>query len=122
MKILTKRQYQIGEKIKRTLSIMFRTGIFADRFKDYFSITEVSPSPGYQTAWIFISALDPSKNDFIVSELNKMTDEIRFELANTIKLKFTPILIFKFDNSLEYANNIEKILNSPEIKSELSQQ
>ena len=122
MKILTKRQYQIGEKIKRTLSIMFRTGIFADRFKDYFSITEVSPSPGYQTAWVFISALDPSKNDFIVSELNKMTDEIRFELANTVKLKFTPILIFKFDNSLEYANNIEKILNSPEIKSELSQQ
>jgi len=122
MKILTKRQYQIGEKIKRTLSIMFRTGVFADRFRDYFSITEVSPSPGYQTAWVFISALDPSKNDFIVSELNKMTDEIRFELANTIKLKFTPILIFKFDNSLEYANNIEKILNSPEIKSELSQQ
>lgn len=101
---------------------MFRTGVFADRFKDYFSITEVSPSPGYQTAWVFVSALDPSKNDFIVSELNKMTDEIRFELANTIKLKFTPILIFKFDNSLEYANNIEKILNSPEIKSELSQQ
>ena len=91
---------------------MFRTGVFADRFKDYFSITEVSPSPGYQTAWVFISALDPSKNDFIVSELNKMTDEIRF----------TPILIFKFDNSLEYANNIEKILNSPEIKSELSEQ
>ncbi len=119
MKSVTKRQFQIGEKIKRTLSIMFRTGVFAGRINDIFSITEVSPSPGYQTAWVFIAALDNNKNSSIVKELNAMSDEIRWELANNIKMKFTPVLIFKFDNSLEYANRIEEILNFPDVKKDL---
>ena len=119
MKSVSKRQFQIGEKIKRALSIMFRTGIFADRISDIFSITEVSPSPGYQTAWVFIAALDNNKNAKIVKELNSMSDEIRWELANTIKMKFTPALIFKFDNSLDYANRIEELLNSPSVKQDL---
>ncbi len=119
MKEQTKRQYQIGEKIKRALSNMFISGVFESKIQDMFSFTEVSPSPGYQTAFVFISALDKNKNQEIVDILNKMTNEIRYELAHTIKLKYTPTLIFKYDYSLDYANRIDTILKSSEIKQDL---
>ena len=121
MKTVSKRQYQVGELIKRTLSTMFMEGMFEHKITDLFSITEVSPSPGYQTAWVFISAMDPSKNDEIVKKLNDISSEIRYELAHKINMRNTPTLIFKFDNSLDYANNIEKILNSPEVQKDLKE-
>lgn len=121
MKTMSKRQYQVGELIKRTLSSMFREGVFDEKINDLFSITEVSPSPGYQTAWVFISAMDATKNDDLVKKLNEISSEIRYELANKINMRFTPALIFKFDNSLEYAKRIEDLLNSPEVKKDLEE-
>lgn len=121
MKTMSKRQYQVGELIKRTLSSMFREGAFDEKINDLFSITEVSPSPGYQTAWVFVSAMDATKNDDLVKKLNEISSEIRYELANKINMRFTPALIFKFDNSLEYAKRIEDLLNSPEVKKDLEE-
>ncbi len=121
MKTMSKRQYQVGELIKRTLSSMFREGVFDEKINDLFSITEVSPSPGYQTAWVFVSAMDATKNDDLVKKLNEISSEIRYELANKINMRFTPALIFKFDNSLEYAKRIEDLLNSPEVKKDLEE-
>ena len=119
MKKTSKRQYQVGEVLKRTLSNMFREGLFEEKISDLFSITEVSPSPGYQTAWVFVSAMDSSKNEEIVEKLNKISGEIRFMLAKKIDMRSTPALIFKFDNSLDYANRIEEILNFPDVKKDL---
>ena len=119
MKEQTKRQYQIGEKIKRALSNMFISGVFEGKIKDIFSFTEVSPSAGYQTAFVFISALDKNKNKEIVDTLNKMSNEIRYELANSIQLRYTPTLIFKYDYSLDYASRINELLNSDEVKIDL---
>ena len=119
MKEQTKRQYQIGEKIKRALANMFTSGVFQGRIKDMFSFTEVSPSPGYQTAFVFISALNKNKNQEIIKKLNDMTNEIRYELASNIQLKYTPTLIFKYDYSLDYANRIDQLLNSNEVKKDL---
>ena len=119
MKKTSKRQYQVGEVLKRTLSNMFREGLFEEKISDLFSITEVSPSPGYQTAWVFISEKKKKKNESIVKKLNEISGEIRFMLAKKIDMRSTPALIFKFDNSLDYANRIEEILNSPDVKQDL---
>ena len=119
MKEQSKRQYQVGELIKRTLSTMFMEGIFEEKIKIMFSITEVSPSPGYQTAWVFVSAFDNTKNKELVDTLNSIASEIRYELASRVNMRFTPSLIFKYDNSMEYADRIEELLNSPDVKHDL---
>lgn len=119
MKKISKRQYQVGEVLKRTLSNMFREGLFEDKISDLFSITEVSPSPGYQSAWVFVSAMDSNKQEDVVKKLNEMAGEIRFMLAKKVDMRSTPALIFKTDNSLDYANRIEELLNSEDVKKDL---
>ena len=119
MKKISKRQYQVGEVLKRTLSNMFREGLFENKISDLFSITEVSPSPGYQSAWVFVSAMNPEKQEDVVKKLNEIAGEIRFLLAKKVDMRSTPALIFKTDNSLDYANRIEELLNSEEVKQDL---
>lgn len=116
---INQRHFQIGESMKRILSRLFGEKRFEHEIKDIFSITEVSPSRGYETAIVYISALDGSKNKELVDKLNSITGEIRYELANNSEFRSTPALIFKEDSSLDYANHIEELLNSNEVKKDL---
>ena len=44
-------------------------------------------------------------------ELDKASGYIRRELAERIDIRHTPKLVFKFDNSIEYGNHIEDLLD-----------
>ncbi|MBD5405855.1 30S ribosome-binding factor RbfA [bacterium] len=120
-KEISKRHYQVGESIKRTLSKLFLEGRFEYKIKDLFSILEVVPSRGFETAVVYVSALDPSKNEEVVKKLNEISSEIRYELANNSEFRTTPTLIFKLDTSLDYAKRIDDILNSEEVRKDLEE-
>ena len=66
----SKRHYQIGESIKRTLMGLFQEGRFEHEVDGMFSILEVSPSKGFEVAYVFVAALDPAKTGGIVARLN----------------------------------------------------
>ena len=106
----TRRHLQVGEAMKRRLSSLIAEGLFADAITDHFSITEVRPSGAYESAIIFVSAADFNKTDGIVDKLNSIAGRIRFELAQTAELRSTPRLIFKSDDSGQYAERIEELL------------
>ena len=120
-KEISKRHYQVGESIKRTLSKLFLEGRFEYKIKDLFSILEVVPSRGFETAVVYVSALDASKNEEVVKKLNEISSEIRYELANNSEFRTTPTLIFKLDTSLDYAKRIDDILNSEEVRKDLEE-
>lgn len=118
-KEISKRHYQVGEAIKRKLSQLFLDGRFEYKIKDLFSILEVVPSRGFESAVVYVSALDASKNEEIVKKLNEISSEIRYELANNSEFRSTPTLIFKLDSSFDYAKRIDDILNSDDVKKDL---
>ncbi len=118
-KEISKRHYQIGESIKRTLSNLFMQGKFEYKIKDLFSIIEVVPSKAFETAVVYVAAFDANQNKKLVDDLNAIASQIRYELANNSELRSTPVLIFKEDTSFDYAKKIEDILNSSEVKKDL---
>lgn len=120
-KEISKRHYQVGEAIKRTLSKLFLEGRFEYKIKDLFSILEVVPSRGFESAVVYVSALDPSKNEEVVKKLNEISSEIRYELANNSEFRTTPTLIFKLDTTFDYAKRIDDILNSDDVKKDLEE-
>ena len=120
-KEISKRHYQVGESIKRTLSKLFLEGRFEYKIKDLFSILEVVPSRGFESAVVYVSALDPSKNEEVVKKLNEIRSEIRYELANNSEFRTTPTLIFKLDTTFDYAKRIDDILNSDDVKKDLEE-
>ena len=58
----------------------------------------------------FTSMLDMDRKQ-LVKELNDDTASfLRSKLADTINLRHIPKLVFKYDESIEYGNNIESII------------
>ena len=57
----------------------------------------------------FTSILDIPKEN-LEKEMKEAASYIRRELANRIEIRHTPILVFEFDESVEYGNRIEQII------------
>jgi len=82
-----------------------------DRIMHTVTITgcDVSNDLSYAKIY-FTSTLNISPKD-LEKELDEASSYIRRELADRIDIRHTPKLVFKFDNSIEYGNHIEDLLN-----------
>ena len=58
----------------------------------------------------FTSTLSISSKE-LERELEEASSYIRRELAERIDIRHTPKLVFKFDNSIEYGNHIDELLD-----------
>ena len=110
------RKERVQEAIKQEVS-----SIIHDDLKDpcigFVTVTRAELSPDLKFVRIFVSVLGKKKEEkatFVALERAK--GYIRRLLANRIKLRFTPAIIFKEDKSAEYSVYISKKMD--ELKNE----
>lgn len=110
------RAEKLAELIKKEVSDILRKRVKDPRI-GFVSITDVEVSGDLRHAKIFFSVLgnDEQKEDSLTG-LEKATGFIRRELAQRIRVRHVPELIFRYDRSLERGARISKILN--ELKEE----
>ena len=72
-------------------------------------LTAVEITNDLSYAKIYYTCMDLDK-DKVLEELNSAKGFLRTKLANEVDLRHTPELIFCYDNSIEYGNKIEKII------------
>ncbi len=102
---------RIAEEIKREISQMIRDEIKDPRVTGLISVTQVEVTNDLSIAKIYISLLgDEEKRKNCLQGLEKATGYIRSELAKRLKLRYTPELVFKMDESIAYGAKISKIL------------
>lgn len=106
-----KRQRQVAAEIKHKLGEYFireGKGISKDALV---SVSRVEMSPDLQFAKVFVSIFDETENgDAVFTEILNHVKSFRYYLAQTLRLRLVPELkIFK-DDSMEYADRINKIL------------
>lgn len=108
------RHDRIAEAIKKEVSL-----IIHDEIKDprlgFVTITSVELADDYRFAKIFYSVLGKEEDyEKTKAALDSSLGFIRKLVAQRIRLRFAPELLFKEDRSSEYSVRIEEILN--EIK------
>ena len=108
------RQLKVGQQIRFLISNFFIKDDFI--FKDFDSknltINEVMLSPDLKKAKIFVTTNSVSENKLFIDELNRKSKLIQTKIASNLNSKFTPKIKFFFDNSLEYSNKINNILEN----------
>ncbi len=78
----------------------------------FVTITKVKLSSDLKHAKIYYSVLgDEQKKEQAGEALNRLTSFVRSEIAHRVRLRFVPTIQFFFDDSLEYADRINKIIN-----------
>ena len=102
---------KIGSSIQKALmEIIFDDA--KDSLLKSITITACEVNHDLSICKVYFTVLNDTDHKSIEKELNDDTAKyLRTVLAHKIDLRNTPELIFKYDESISYANNIEKIID-----------
>lgn len=107
----SKRQLKASKLIQRELSIYFQQNL--NYYKNtMISVTVVRISPDLGLAKVYLSIFPQDKSGKIFTEITRNNKKIRYEIAKKVRNQFRKIPEFAFfiDDSLDYAEQIEKLL------------
>jgi ribosome-binding factor A len=77
----------------------------------FITVTDVKVSADLKIAKIYLSVLQKERRDFVLNKINQRLGYIRSELAHRIRIKFVPELKFFIDDTLDYVEKIEGLIN-----------
>ena len=108
------RQLKIGQQIRFLVSsfLIKEDFIFENFDSKNLTIVDVILSSDLKNAKIFVSTNSISENKLFIDELNKKSKLIQRKIASNLTSKFTPKIKFLFDNSFEYSNKINNLLET----------
>ena len=100
---------RVNEQIKKELAVLIPE-LKDPRIPKFISVTEVHTSPDLKTARVYVSIMDALETD-VIAGLNSSAGHLRSLLALKLKLRYTPMLDFKIDNSIKYGMEIDRKLS-----------
>ena len=109
----TKRQNKVSRLLQKELGEIFQregNGMFSGKM---ITVTTVRITPDFGQARIFLSIFPSTEKEDFEKVLQDKGSHIRHELGNRIRhqLRSVPELHFFLDDSLDYIDNIDKLLN-----------
>ena len=105
------RMQKVNEELKREISAIISLKLNHSALKKgLISVTKVETSPDLKYARIYVSMINVGNRKEALKALKKASGFIRTEIAQKVNLKYTPELIFEFDESIEYGTRIDQIL------------
>ncbi len=107
----TTRQAKISRLLQKELSELFRLQT-AKTHGTLVSVSAVRISPDLSVARAYLSIFPSERSAEIIKSINASAKTIRYELAQRVRyqLRKTPELTFFVDDSLDYAENIDRLL------------
>jgi ribosome-binding factor A len=106
-----KRQAKISRLVQKELSEIFRRQTAA-MGNVLVSVNTVRVSPDLSIAKVYLSIFPSEKSAEILENIKAQSKTVRYELAQQVKtqLRTCPDLQFFNDDSLDYAENIDRLL------------
>jgi ribosome-binding factor A len=106
----TRRTSKVGETLREALVEVFRHDLKDERLA-MVSITEMEVSPDLHRARVYLSGLHEEETKKIVSDLNLQGGRVRHFLGQRVRLRSTPELDFRYDETYQRAGRIEQLLS-----------
>ena len=111
MRKQSNRMYKIDEQLKEEISKIISLELKNPHVTGMISVTHVKTTPDLRYAQVFVSMIGEKDRKENMRILKQSSGYIRSEIAHRINLRLTPELVFRFDDSIEYGERIDNILN-----------
>lgn len=109
------REGRIEKEMARVITKIFQEEITNPKLNCLISVTKIKVTSDLKEADIYVSVLGIGKNEInyeeILEGLNESRKYVRRRVGEEMKLRNTPALRMKLDNSIEYSAKINKILD-----------
>lgn len=108
---MTRRIERLNSVIQQEISQLLREQVNDPRLTSLISITEVSTSSDLRQTKVFISTFgDNVDKKEILQGFTAASGFLRRQLANRLQLRHMPELSFHFDDSIEHAAEVLKLI------------
>ena len=111
-KPISQRQLRVGEMIKQSLGMIFirNEAKIPNIETNEITVTEVKMSQDLKVAKAFVLPLGGKDAEEKIEILRQFSFLIRKVLSKKITMKFLPKILFAKDESFDYAEKIEKLI------------
>jgi len=114
------RSGRLGEEIRKTVSEMLLHELKDPRLSGMVSVSAVDVTRDLSYATVYMMVLGenitdeatPERKAEVLSALESAKGLIRHRIAQDIQLRRAPELIFKIDETMEYARHMDAVLDS----------
>ena len=101
------------DRLEHRFAIEIST-IIEEEIKDirigFVTITDVKITNDLSYAKVYVTVLNDEERDTTIKALNNASKFIEMELSKRVDIRKMPELKFVYDESIEYSNNIESII------------
>ena len=109
------RAEKIGDELKKEISLIINKETKDPRLQNI-NITTVKVSDDIGIATVFYTVIGESiikdLSEINPKVLKKFSGMIRSKLSKTMQIRRVPVINFRFDESIEYSDNIESLLKN----------
>ena len=106
---------RVEEEVKKIVGTLIDNGIKDPRVNGLISVTKVEVSKDMKYCKIYVSMLGTKDKEEALKGLESAKGVVRKEIGDKIRTFNTPEVKFIYDDSMEYGQHIDNIINSLNI-------
>jgi ribosome-binding factor A len=120
----SQRMLRIGEMIRHKLAEMLvRSEIHDDVLASHtVTIPEVRMSADLKIATAYVMPLGGENVRPVLHALDRHKKYIRSEIAQTLDLRYAPDIRFRYDETFDEVNRIDRLLHSPRVRADIEKE
>ena len=104
-----KRTDRVSAQLRRELGTLVHAAT-REHLLPSVSVSDVEVSRDLAHAKVFVTALQPERSAEAIKGLKALAPELRYQLAQAVKLRHVPELHFHYDESLDRGERIDQLL------------
>jgi ribosome-binding factor A len=118
---LSQRQLRVGQEVRRVIAEAIEQGEVRspELSSAFITITQVVMSPDLKYATIYLTTLNGKNLGVILEQLTADKWLFKKLVADKLKLRWTPELNFRADDTFDEAERINKLMNDPKVKADI---
>ena len=123
-KMPSERQLRVGEEIRHLISTALLTVELYDEDLNpsMVMVTDVKVSPDFSWATLYVHSIGQADEQAMVDALNRHEGVFRKLVGDKVRLRITPDIRFRLDNSFEEAAKIDALFDNPVVKADIEKE
>jgi len=102
---------RLEQDIKVALSSIITYEVKEPEVSGMISVTDVKVTPDQKYATVYVSIYGKKNKEKVLDALKKAKGFIKSALAKKVRMRNIPEIIFKLDNSMEYGEYMDKVID-----------
>ncbi len=119
---LSQRQLRVGQEVRKVIAEAIEQGeVRSPEISEAFiTITQVIMSPDLKYATVYLMTLNGKNLGVVLEQLQAEKWLFKKLVAAKLKLRYTPDINFRVDDTFDEIDRVNKLMNDPKVQADLA--